>query len=275
MVAITSGASATQATAVLARHANDVPKSAWAAVAPRRRAPRGARARAPPGPTEDRPRPRSRFGRSWRRRLLPARSPLEVLDDVGDEDALAVDAGGSTASSRIRPAGPTNGAPGESSVIAGLLADEHQRRGTGPSPKTVWVPDAHRSQARHPAATFATVGRPSRPLRTLSRTSTGRGSIADGGWRICHLHIVRGIPLRPERPCLTAFQSGAGPAASEFGRMAQIAAASCSATPTGCAWRFGSRGRRWPRPQRRHRPTGSPTAGLPARRATSPKTGMR
>ena len=73
---------------------------------------------------------------------LPARHPLEVLDDVGHVDrARGRSRRVSSAWSRSFPAGPTNGLARLVLLVAGLLADEHRpRRSRRPSPNTVCVP---------------------------------------------------------------------------------------------------------------------------------------
>ena len=66
---------------------------------------------------------------------LAARAPAEVLHDIGDEDLLAVDPGVVSASSRMRPAGPTNGLPSRSSRSPGCSPTRASGASAGP-PRT-------------------------------------------------------------------------------------------------------------------------------------------
>jgi hypothetical protein len=57
---------------------------------------------------------------------LAAGTPLEMLDDVRDEDALAIDPGLGQRAIQDRSRGAHEWVPGEIFPIAGLLSDEHQ-----------------------------------------------------------------------------------------------------------------------------------------------------
>jgi hypothetical protein len=70
---------------------------------------------------------------------LPARSPFEVLDRVGDVDLRAIDPASSSASSKSLPAGPTKGLPALSSWSPGCSPTNITFALRVPSPKTVWV----------------------------------------------------------------------------------------------------------------------------------------
>src|SRR4051794_17475802 len=65
----------------------------------------------------------------------------------------------SSAASRIPPAGPTNGSPARSSRSPGCSPTSITRAEVGPDPKTVWVPDRHRAQARQSAAARRSLGK--------------------------------------------------------------------------------------------------------------------
>ena len=66
----------------------------------------------------------------------------------------------SSALSRIRPAGPTNGFPAISSSLPGCSPIKNNRAFEGPSPKTVCVPRFHKWQAWHSAAILRSWFRP-------------------------------------------------------------------------------------------------------------------
>ena len=57
-----------------------------------------------------------------------SRLPFEMLDGIRDEDFAPIDSGVSSASSNSAPAGPTNGRPCRSSVIARRLPDQNHVR---------------------------------------------------------------------------------------------------------------------------------------------------
>src|SRR3954469_17674447 len=64
-----------------------------------------------------------------------------------------------SASSRTRPAGPTNGAPSRSSRSPGCSPTNIATESRLPAPNTVCVPCSQRGQARHPAAASRSFGR--------------------------------------------------------------------------------------------------------------------
>src|SRR3954469_2144935 len=63
------------------------------------------------------------------------------------------------ASSSRRPAGPTNGSPSMSSLSPGCSPTSMSSAFSPPSPNTVWVALRYRSQAVHPAASWASSAR--------------------------------------------------------------------------------------------------------------------
>src|ERR671933_3017970 len=80
----------------------------------------------------------------------------------------------SRASSRTRPAGPTNGWPARSSWSPGCSPTIISSARPGPSPNTVCVPVRNRSHARHPRAAW-------RRASSDGRGSDGRNGVASHG----------------------------------------------------------------------------------------------
>src|ERR1700724_3215765 len=81
-----------------------------------------------------------------------------------------------SASSRTRPAGPTNGLPSMSSRSPGCSPTNMISACSAPSPNTVWVLVLYRSQARQPAAASRSAGKVS-----CSGTSSNAWLAAAGG----------------------------------------------------------------------------------------------
>jgi len=78
------------------------------------------------------------LGRLCRRRL-PRISCLKCFTALVTRPRCGQFPPSASARSRTRPAGPTNGLPLRSSLVAGLLADEHEMSDLQPSPGTVCV----------------------------------------------------------------------------------------------------------------------------------------
>src|SRR5689334_9803940 len=127
-----------------------------------------------------------------------------------------------SASSRIRPAGPTNGAPSRSSRSPGCSPTSITAERDEPAPNTVWVAFSQSGQARQPAAaarSFGSVGLGG----TRSAADSGIASRFPAPWRANHrgmASLARGIRARGLVPMLVRplrFTSGGVKRAPQLG----------------------------------------------------------
>ena len=130
------------------------PSSACAAVAPRHTSPVGGTAAISKSSQCLHAVTSSALGFWWIRRL-PRGRHLKCFTTLVRYTGSRSIPTRSSSSSRTRPAGPTKGWPSRSSTSPGCSPTSMGSASGGPSPKTVWVPVRHRSQALHRAARHA------------------------------------------------------------------------------------------------------------------------